>query len=67
MHKMYNERTFTDEALICKRCGWKGKGKATMQEHLFLTDATEIFCPECNHYIGFISHDDENENQHLYN
>lgn len=61
MHTVYNENTFTDEVIVCECCGWNGKGESTTQEYLFLTDATEIFCPNCSHYLGFISHEHSND------
>ena len=66
MHKVYDEKTFTEELVYCSDCGWEGKGNTTVQEHLFLTDATEIFCPHCSHYLGFISHDVDDQ-QYLNN
>ena len=66
MHKVYDEKKFIDELIICDQCGWKGKGERTGQEHLFLTDATEVFCPNCNHYLGFISHEPDSQPDNRY-
>ena len=43
------------ENMLCPKCGWKGCGHETKQLDLFLTDAVELYCKDCEYYFGFIS------------
>lgn len=55
MQQIYSPTIFDVTTLTCPKCTWEGKGADTTQENLFLTDATEIFCPSCQHYFGFLN------------
>ena len=62
-HQIYTTAILKKEDMKCTKCDWKGHGKDSIQEYLFLTDATELFCPECGNYLGFISEEDEERNE----
>ncbi|HEX2533856.1 MAG TPA: hypothetical protein VHK69_08980 [Chitinophagaceae bacterium] len=55
MHAEFSLSDFHDQPLHCTKCGWTGKGADTAQEYLMLTDAVEVYCPECSGYFGFMS------------
>jgi hypothetical protein len=43
--------------LTCSCCGWKGS-EMKADKHYLVAGAIaelELFCPDCNHYLGFIS------------
>lgn len=63
MHQIFTSRETISEIISCPRCQWSGKADETEQEHLFLTDAIELYCPECEGYIGFISPDEEEKQE----
>jgi hypothetical protein len=60
MHQIFSGKNESTEEITCARCHWEGKLDKAVQEHLFLTDAIEIYCPQCEGYIGFISQEEEN-------
>ena len=61
MHYQFNSSALTEIELSCPKCTWHGSGKEAAKEELFLTDALELYCPECHHYFGFISTTEEAE------
>jgi hypothetical protein len=47
----------SDAPLTCSCCGWKG-GQFKARKHYLVVEAIaelELFCPDCNQYLGFIS------------
>lgn len=54
MHQIFSAAAYTTNTITCPQCNWEGLGNDTVQEHLFLTDAIELYCPTCNHYMGFV-------------
>jgi hypothetical protein len=60
MHKVYSPAVLNGEEISCKHCSWKGQARETQKEHLFLTDAIELYCPECTSYLGFVNEEEEN-------
>jgi hypothetical protein len=59
MKPIYTPKTFTNCLITCinSECSWTGKGEEAHLEYLFLTAATEIYCPKCKSYLGFINQD----------
>jgi hypothetical protein len=58
MQNVYYANNFRNENVECKKCGWVGKGSETkFGEYLFLTEATEVHCPDCKSYLGIITHE----------
>lgn len=55
MHKIYHEDNYKEQILHCEECGWEGTGKETLKEHLYLSDAIELYCPHCKNYLGFVN------------
>jgi hypothetical protein len=51
----YLDGTTLSEDLTCPKCGWTGCGHEASKVDLFLTDALELYCKECDYYFGFIS------------
>jgi hypothetical protein len=42
----------------CNHCHWQGPARELNKGDYFpLGDFTEVFCPACNKYLGFIQHD----------
>ena len=61
MHQVFTPAMLDSIIIDCSACSWKGKAEQTIQEHLFLTDATELYCPQCNNYLGFVNEAEEEE------
>jgi hypothetical protein len=60
MHIIVEGADQHDQRAECRHCHWSGSIKELKKgEYLELSRITELFCPECNKYIGFIQHDDE--------
>ena len=58
MHLIIADADFHDQPVECPHCHWKGTVKELKRdERLPLTNITEIFCPQCEKYLGFIQHD----------
>ncbi len=56
MHRIFEPAHFSRELVSCSKCGWRGRGSDLVTgEFLFMTDATELFCPDCNAYLGFLN------------
>jgi len=55
-----------DRIVECPHCQWSGSSSQLRQgELLELSNITEVFCPACNKYIGFIQHEEKTgENSH---
>lgn len=62
MHKIYSADLLASSHISCPKCEWTGKGSDVKMEELFLTNATELFCPLCEGYLGFLSEPEEQEN-----
>ena len=58
MHQVFTPDILLRDEVSCPHCSWKGKGSEIEQEHLFLTDAIELFCPQCKSYMGFINQEE---------
>ena len=58
MHKVFSPDDLND-TIMCPKCSWKGKGTDIKKEELLLTDALELFCPECATYLGMMDREDE--------
>jgi hypothetical protein len=63
MHTIFSPLTFPGTELTCGSCGWTGTGAKAVQEVLSLTDATEVYCPRCRQYLGFISTGESSKGQ----
>jgi len=57
MHIILEEADNNDQQIECHHCHWKGTaGELKKGEHFLLSNMTEIFCPRCHKYLGFIQH-----------
>lgn len=61
MHPVYSPAIFSKDNVSCPKCRWQGHGSRIHQEELFLTDAIELYCPQCDGYLGFVSSGDDLE------
>ena len=62
MHLILEDADHHDQRIECRHCHWKGSYHDLKKgEHFSLGNFTEVFCPECNRYIGFIQHTDNEE------
>jgi hypothetical protein len=59
MQYQFSSSKLAEIELSCPKCNWQGKGEKAVKEELFLTEAIELYCPECHHYFGFISTSEE--------
>ncbi|MER3497761.1 MAG: hypothetical protein C4308_03540 [Chitinophagaceae bacterium] len=51
-----------EQSVECFNCSWEGKLKELKKgELLELNRMTELFCPQCNKYLGFVQHAWDNE------
>jgi hypothetical protein len=45
------------QQIECNHCHWQGSSSELEQGDYFpLSDFTEVFCPACHKYLGFIQH-----------
>jgi hypothetical protein len=64
MHLILQDADRHDKRIECRHCHWQGSAhELTEGEYLLLSNITEVFCPQCNKYIGFIQHDGSGENE----
>jgi len=46
-----------DRIIECPHCHWSGSSSGAKKgDYLELSNITEIFCPACDKYLGFIQH-----------
>lgn len=56
--KIFDLRTFDDEALSCPHCSWSGTGlDAHVAGFYGLSKYKEVLCPKCNEYLGNLPRD----------
>ncbi|HEY2721520.1 MAG TPA: hypothetical protein VGI82_07335 [Chitinophagaceae bacterium] len=52
------------DAIQCHHCHWQGSiADLKKGDYFSLSNITEIFCPHCNKYLGFIQHDAPDKNE----
>lgn len=48
----------------CLHCQWKGPASELVKgDYFFLSHITEVFCPHCSKYLGFIQHEHSEDSQ----
>jgi len=48
----------SDPVINCPACSWKGAPEQLKKgEYMELSNITEIFCPACDKYLGFIQYE----------
>ena len=51
-----------DVSVECSHCHWQGTaGELNEGQYLMLSNITEVFCPACSAYLGFIQHASSDE------
>jgi hypothetical protein len=64
MHLILQDADSSDRKIECRHCHWQGLVSELQKgDYLSLTNITEVFCPRCNKYLGFIQHDEKEENR----
>lgn len=49
-----------DRMVECPDCKWTGQSSELKKgDYMELSNITEIFCPSCDKYLGFIQHDEK--------
>ena len=62
MHLILEDADQHDQQIDCHYCQWRGPASDLKKgEYLFLSNITEVFCPGCDKYLGFIQHDTPGE------
>jgi hypothetical protein len=57
MHLIFEDADRDDRQIECRHCHWQGTvSELTRGDFLSLNYITEVFCPNCNRYLGFIQH-----------
>ena len=57
MHLVLDDADQNAQQVECHHCHWKGPSSELERGDYFpLGDFTEVFCPGCNKYLGFIQH-----------
>ena len=57
MHLVLEEGDHNAQQIECHHCHWQGPSSELERGDYFpLGDFTEVFCPGCNKYLGFIQH-----------
>jgi len=55
MHEIFHPSIFKNASMKCTKCSWRGSVAEMDTEHMFLTDAVELYCPDCKNYMGFVN------------
>jgi hypothetical protein len=56
MHLVLEDADSNDR-VECRHCHWQGAINELKEgDYLLLSNITEIFCPHCKKYLGFIQH-----------
>jgi hypothetical protein len=64
MHFILEDADCHDRLVECHHCNWQGKIKEFKKDYyLLLSNITELFCPQCDKYLGFIQHDSVKDNE----
>jgi len=57
MHLVLDDADQNAQQVECHHCHWQGPSSELERGDYFpLGDFTEVFCPRCNKYLGFIQH-----------
>jgi hypothetical protein len=57
MHLVLEDADHNVQQVECHHCHWQGFSSELERGDYFpLGDFTEVFCPSCNKYLGFIQH-----------
>jgi hypothetical protein len=57
MHLVLEDADHNVQQIECHHCHWQGSSSELERGDYFpLGDFTEVFCPACNKYLGFIQH-----------
>jgi hypothetical protein len=57
MHLVLEDADQNVQHIECNHCHWQGPARELKKGDYFpLGDFTEVFCPACNKYLGFIQH-----------
>jgi hypothetical protein len=58
MHLILEDADSNDNKIECRHCHWQGIASNLKKgDYFLLSNMTEVFCPQCNKYLGFIQHD----------
>lgn len=58
MYLVFEDADYHNQPIECPHCHWRGTvEESQMDERLPLTNITELFCPHCEKYLGFIQHE----------
>jgi hypothetical protein len=53
-----------EHEIACVYCHWQGKASdLTKGDYFVLTNITELHCPACTKYLGFIQHDSHQDDK----
>jgi len=53
-----------DRMIECPQCHWSSSSsRAKKGDYLELSNITEIYCPACDKYLGFIQHESPAEKE----
>lgn len=56
--KIFDQRTFDDQPLVCPKCGWKGTGSdANIVGFYGIGKFKQVTCPQCDEHLGNLSRD----------
>ena len=58
MHLIFEDADLNGSLIECRHCDWQGTASNLKKgDYFLLTNITELFCPSCERYLGFIQHD----------
>jgi len=64
MHLILEDADLDGRQIQCRHCYWHGNASELKKgDYFLLTNITELFCPTCSKYLGFIQHDFPVENE----
>ncbi|HEU4573677.1 MAG TPA: hypothetical protein VFS36_01640 [Chitinophagaceae bacterium] len=57
MHQIFYEAEQEQRSINCRHCDWQGTSQDLIKgDYLDLIEITELFCPACQRYLGFVQH-----------
>jgi hypothetical protein len=67
MFTFVDHSQYHHEPMYCPTCGWEGHGHQLKEsEEMAVLQIKEVYCPECNRYMGQFSTDAAVQEDDLY-
>jgi len=62
MHLILEDADRGNQRIECRHCHWEGSfNELERGDYFLLSNITEVFCPHCQKYLGFVQHKSDDE------